>query len=145
MVKSLKEQLIELNKKIERKMANQEMESLTNMVTTLGKANVDKVVYQAYPNPMVYKRTYELQNSWKVNRYAPMLIGIASDRWDGDKYVSKVVETGQGYDYNSYVDNSYQEPRPFVKATRDEVLANGIHLIGFVDALQNAGFKVRIR
>lgn len=146
MAKGVKEQLQGIQKAIEKKVGENGLDDLADMVIGVGKEKVETEVYNVYREPKKYKRTYQLQNNWLINKYSPLRVGVASNRWDGDKYVSKVVETGDGYDYTSdYIILPYELPRPFFSETVREVEESKLHVIGYASALAKAGVKVRMK
>ena len=143
---SLSRQLEQIEKQREDKLGKDGLEPVADLISELGAQKVRDEVYNAY-FPIEYERTYQLENSWGVNKVSPMTIGVYSDRWDGDRYVSKIVETGEGYQFSPRDGSrgAYERPRPFFQATVDEVKATKLHVIGYATALGRAGFKTRMK
>lgn len=104
----------------------------------LGQKNVAEEVYSKY-DPVVYNRSMEMMTAFEVE---PTKDGIefSHDRRDGDRYVSEIVETGEGYQF--YKEGAaYLEPRPFF-ATTVEDLENGEFKKALKSGLINKGLKV---
>lgn len=107
---------------------------------------IDRVVYDAYPNPK-YKRTYQLQHPDSIQTVnVPGGVKITNVRTDGDhmndegtgKYVAHVVESGQGYDYPY----PGMKPRPFTEETRKELKQTGKHIYAVRKGLKEQGLRV---
>lgn len=144
---SITEQLKNLEEQIKRQLGVNGLDEVADKVIDVAKKQVKETVYDAYepvaPEKGGYERTYLLQNSWGVSLYSPLTIGVFSDRWDGSKYVSEVVETGKGYDITG--NYPYEVPRPFVQNTIDELKKTKIHVDAYAKALRDVGYKVRIK
>lgn len=97
-------------------MAKQAMNKGNNVkkvVIAEGEKQVEETVYQSY-TPNQYERTGLLKKSWKAEETADG-IAVYNDRRDGNKNVSEIVETGQGYQYEFDYNGV---PRPFTENTR---------------------------
>lgn len=57
------------------------------------------------------------------------------------KYIPYVVETGVGYDYTGY-GYEYENPRPFVKNTKEELERTGEHIEILKKELKNKNFII---
>lgn len=143
---SISNQLEELEKQIMKKLGDNGLDPLADLIKEVGKKKVKQEVYSAY-SPLEYERTYKLESDWGVNKVNPMTIGVYSDRWDGNRYVSGIVESGEGYQFKPRDGSrgAYERPRPFFQATVDEVKQTNLHVIGYATALGRAGFRTRMK
>ena len=142
MAKSIAEQLRALKPKIESEAQKVLNEAVADKVIEIGKKNVQTVVYDAY-NPSIYQRTGQLRDdAWEK---IPVECGILirNNRTDGDKQVSYIVESGQGYTakfaYNGV-------GRPFMQSTKDMITSSNIIENIFARELgRNLGVKCIVR
>ena len=62
--------------------------------------------------------------------------------------ISGVIEFGHGwdgerYDYSKDGSEEFAQPRPFIQATRDELVRSGKHIKAFRTSMQKQGFDIR--
>lgn len=88
--------------------------------------NIVTEVYDAYPDPKVYQRTYKLLQDVQVSdvqeQSDSLTIDIYAERKDDDKDIAKLVEEGHnisGYRYDFPTDERFTDPRPFMKSTME--------------------------
>lgn len=111
---------------------------VTNAVIQTGQAKIEELVYSYQPKQ--YRRTYELYNKWEKENI-DQGIKIYNDRRDGDKYIPKVIETGEGYDYTGF-GYEYEQPRPFISETVKELQNSKKHVEALKASLKRNGIKV---
>lgn len=142
MAKSIAEQLRALKPKIEGQAKKVLNEGVADKVIEIGKKNVQSAVYDAY-QPLVYKRTNKLRDkSWEK---IPVECGviIRNNRTDGDKQVSYIVESGEGYTANFAYSGV---GRPFMQTTKDMITSSDIIETAFARELSKAlGIKCIVR
>ena len=136
---SLEQQLTNIEKK--RKIQNALENEVANTVIEEGRNQVQKTVYDVYPNPKKYDRTGLLKESWSIE---PRTNGITikNTRTDDktNKYIPPVIETGIGYEYTGY-GYSYEKPRPFIQNTKKQIKQDGTHIKALKKGLQQRGVK----
>ena len=64
---SLSRQLEQIERQIEDRLGKDGLEPIGELISELGAQKVRDEVYNAY-FPIEYERTYQLENSWKMNK-----------------------------------------------------------------------------
>lgn len=149
MAESLEIQLANLAKQLQGNFEKAIRDKVPDEVIKIGKKKVQEVVYDYYPNPKVYTRKGEhsetegLINEWGTENIDSGVI-VRNTREDDKtgKYIPLVIETGEGYDYTGY-GYEYEDPRPFIKETRKELVKTGNHIKAFKKGMKEQGFKMR--
>jgi hypothetical protein len=121
------------------KKALQNGKHVKNTVIETGKKHVDKDVYAVY-EPKQYERTGLLRESWDVENTDDG-IAVFNTRTDGDKYIPETIEYGINYDYSGY-GYAYEQPRPFINNTREELRNSNALKEAMKKDLKDAGFDV---
>lgn len=129
-----------LQKQVQAALENEVAEAVKDVIQD----HVQKDVYDAY-NPKIHIR--DEHDGGLIDRRniesRPIKDGIEVEnvtRHDG-KYIPTVIETGQGYTYSGY-GYGYEEPRPFIANTREQIKKEQIHTKTLKKALEQKGFKV---
>lgn len=135
--KNLKEMEKYINEQA--KKALQNGKHVKNTVIETGKKHVDKDVYSVY-TPKIYERTGLLRESWDVENTDDG-IAVFNTRTDGDKYIPETIEYGINYDYSGY-GYAYEQPRPFIANTREELRNSNTLKEAMKKDLKNIGFNV---
>ncbi|TPG68711.1 hypothetical protein EEL31_09355 [Brevibacillus laterosporus] len=87
---------------------------------------VDTDVYESY-TPTTYKRTGKLKDDIEVS-LSNNTVSISPTRSENEKYIPRIIETGEGYDWiNSRIYKSKQK-RPFVQNTKEEIIDKKLHI-----------------
>ncbi len=139
---SIKELEIYVNKMAKQAMNNGK--AVKSTVIETGKRHVQTDVYDVYTpdpnNPHSYKRTGELKGSWDTE---PTTDGMAvfNDRTDEGRDVSKIVNTGEGYQYD--FDYNGVE-RPFIRNTANELQNSGELTEALKKDMRSAGFDMEV-
>ncbi|GCD10448.1 hypothetical protein [Clostridium tagluense] len=116
-------------------------------IIKLEQDHIQKDVYNAY-TPKIYPRTGDLKKkeNFKIER---TLNGISvknvtvHNGVNGEvKDIVDTVEYGRNYDFTGYA-YSYEEPRPFVQNTKDELVASQLHVKVLREEMKKKGFNVR--
>lgn len=131
----LKKIAIRLQSNIEKAMK----EEVAVVIVKEAKNKVDEMVYSY--KPKIYERTGELRDSWETVQIDNGIL-VRNTREDEGKYIPQVIETGDGYDYTGY-GYEYEEPRPFIEATREEIVSKGKHIKALKKGLKKQGLKIR--
>lgn len=69
-------------------------------------------------------------------------LSIESHRMDGDKNVSEVIVSGQGYDYDFPYNG---RSRDFVEATKEELFDTNAHVAAMYSGLKKQGLDVKVK
>lgn len=146
MASSLESQLQKIAKRINLEAKISLNTNVADKIIEQGKINVQTIVYDVY-EPFDYNRTHDLkERAWKVNS-TKSGVSIRTDRTDGGKQVSMIVESGYGYtipDRNTPL--QYGMPRPFMEKTREYAVGSGIvEEILAKDLSKELGLRVIIR
>lgn len=143
MAKSLKEQLKDMQAKIEKTAKNILKDEVFDEVKKIGRDSVQTHVYDAYPDP-VYKRTNQLRDTaWEVHETKDGVI-VRSNRTETSRktgkifQISHVVESGEGYTFpDTNVPPKYGKPRPFMEETVKEIERTDIVSKTLADELED--------
>ena len=159
---SLEQQLRAIEKKLQGKM-RRAMQSVAPVIKEVQSEQVEKKVYDAYPNPKQYDRRRDdgglssvdnmIHDITDVNggimlRIVNMTMSNPDFLPDNGKspfYIAGVVSQGHGYGNNYYdypYDSRFTNPRDFIQATRDELARSGKHILAFKEGLRKQGVKV---
>jgi hypothetical protein len=134
--------LNELAKYIDKMTKQSLIEHVAPIVKERMQEHVDTDVYEAY-KPKKYDRTGKLKKEIEIQEIEDG-IAITPTRTDEDtgKYIPAIIESGKGYTYSGY-GYAYEQPRPFVQNTKEEILHEGIHKKELVKSLKNKGLNIR--
>lgn len=143
-VPTIQEQLRKMQKDIEKKLGEKGLEKVAKTIIEEGKEQVDKVVYEAY-TPRMYERTGQLREQWGIMWTEPLIIGVYNNRWDEGVYIPEIIISGEGYSIKGNPPYGYERPRPFIKATIEELERSKAHVKAFKESLEDVGYKVRIK
>lgn len=121
---------------------------------------IDKTVYDAYKQPEVYERRndgnelrnensiggYVLNNTLEVYNAAPANPDIYErggkyESQNAGEYLAPIIEYGEGYDFPS--EEAYNEPRPFVSNTREQLKEEKQHVTALKNGLKSKGLNVK--
>lgn len=136
-----------LCKALQKKVEKAIQENVPEVVKDEMVRQIDAVVYNAYPNPIEYQRTYALKDKDNIAvANVPDGVSIQNVRSDGDhpndegtgKYVAYTVESGLGYDHPY----PGMAPRPFTDATREALARSGAHIEATKKGLKSLGVNV---
>lgn len=105
----------EIEKLAAKAMQKQNSETSKTVIET-GKKHVQEDVYDVY-DPIMYQRSGELKESWKVENTSNG-IAVSNDRHDDGRNVAEIIESGQGYQYDFEYNG---KARPFTENTREEL------------------------
>ena len=138
----IKLQLADLEKKLKKKIEDVMENEVAKVVIDEGKKQVQKEVYDKY-EPKKYQRTGRLKEEWSKESIdnGIRVINTREDDKTG-KYIPKVIETGEGYDYGGY-GYAYEKPRPFIQKTRESLEDSGNHIKALRKGLKRQGVKVK--
>lgn len=110
--------------------------------------HVEDDVYDYY-TPSLYKRTGDLANkeNMEVNVVGDCVIEVVNTTEHDGKLITPIVESGKGYTYNEsngYPNPpySYQDERPFMRNTAEELLNTNEHVIVLKTSLAKKGYKM---
>lgn len=110
-------------------LASQISSSLINVGEETKKTmqdRIDKDVYESY-TPTTYKRTGKLKDDIEVS-LTHNAVSITPTRSENEKYIPRIIETGEGYDWiNSKIYKTKQK-RPFVQNTKEEIIDKKLHI-----------------
>ena len=122
MAQSLKQQLERIAKNLQPQIEQIMREDVAEEVIELGKDNVQTVVYDAYNSPakFPYQRTGKLKEDWEKQN-VPNGVIVRNTRNDNSRNVASIVETGVGYSIKDKWGYGYEEPRPFIKTTKEQI------------------------
>lgn len=144
-VPTIQEQLARIEAEIKARLGEKGLQKVADEVVKEGKKQVEQVVYNAY-QPKFYDRTMGLRDQWGTMWVEPLIIGVYSDRWDGDKYLAPIIISGEGYSISGGTNPyPYEQPRPFIEETIKELERNKNHVKAFKSSLEDVGFKVKIK
>jgi len=120
------------------------------------KDNIDKYIYSVYPNPKIYKRTGNLKNAITksnaeikgneievevfVDDNIAQSYHMYNPNNDLEPY-AKIVETGIGYDFD--YPYAYNQPRPFMGKTKEEIGNNEVYKKELKKSLESKGLVVK--
>lgn len=148
MAKSIERQLKQLERKLKPVINKTMHHDMFNMLVKKGVDEVDKTVYDAYtPSDKegAYERTFKLRDkSWAKEEFNQglMFTNIREDK-DTGKYIPRVIETGEGYDYTGNPPYPYEYPRPFMGNIKQWLRDDKEHVKLMKEEVRKAGFKVR--
>lgn len=87
---------------------------------------IDKDVYESY-TPTIDKRTGKLKNDIEIS-LSHNTVSISPTRSENEKYIPRIIETGEGYDWiNSRIYKTKQK-RPFVQNTKEDIVDKKLHI-----------------
>ncbi|XOS93103.1 hypothetical protein ACLMAB_05505 [Brevibacillus laterosporus] len=87
---------------------------------------VDTDVYESY-TPTTDKRTGKLKDNIEIS-LSHNTVSITPTRSENEKYIPRIIETGEGYDWiNSRIYKTKQK-RPFVQNTKEEIIDKKLHI-----------------
>jgi len=133
--------LQDLFKFIESEVKDSLQKDVANKVIEVEQEHIKSDVY--FYEPKQYKRTGTLisKNSFEIK---PIENGVSirNITQHGGKDIPQVVEYGVDYDYTGY-GYEYEDPRPFVRNTREEIFRDNIHIKALKKGLVNKGYKIR--
>ncbi|MET3209904.1 UNVERIFIED_CONTAM: hypothetical protein ABIC26_002852 [Paenibacillus sp. PvR008] len=136
----------ELERLLKQKIASALQVDVAHTVKDNLKQSIEDNVYDVY-TPTVYERQRDQGGLTDERNIAVEMIGqdtvsIESQRMDGSKNVSLVVETGQGYDFEFAYSG---RPRPFVEKTVEELHNTNAHVAALHRGLERQGLDVEVK
>jgi hypothetical protein len=134
--------LNELAKYIDKLAKQSLIDHVAPVVKERMQEHVETDVYEVY-KPKKYDRTGGLKNDIEI-REVDNGVAIVPTRFDEDtgNYIPSIIESGKGYTYSGY-GYAYEQPRPFVQNTKEEILREGIHKKELAKSLKNKGLDIR--
>lgn len=134
--------LNELKKYVDAKVRESLKDDVAPVVKEKMQKHIESDVYDVY-EPKKYHRTGRLKKDIEI-REVDNGVAIVPTRTDGDteNYIPAIIESGKGYTYSGY-GYAYEQPRPFVQNTKEEILREGMHKKELAKSLKNKGLDVR--
>lgn len=141
MAKITLKNLSELKKYVDARVKESLKDDVAPVVKEKMQQNIETMVYSYEPKR--YNRTGQLKEDIDILEVKEG-VAIVPARTDEDsgKYIPSVIETGVGYDYTGY-GYEYEQPRPFVHETKEDIVREGIHKSELIKSLKNKGFDIR--
>lgn len=150
--------LKEMEKYIQDKINVSLEKDVAPVVKEIMSAEVQNTVYAEYPNPRVYERRLNKGGLMDINNMNDKLVtsgilSITNDTPFNPEYntvnsgdgLAGLVEFGHGryngieYDYPS--DERFTNPRPFIEATREDLIQTQAHTKALINGLKKSGIK----
>jgi hypothetical protein len=110
-------------------------------VIEVGKRHVESDVYDVYPDPVMYERTYQLRENWTAEDIENG-VRFYDPRYDEEtgKNITYTIVSGRGYDYP--VPPNLTQGRPFIEKTKEDLMQNKQHIEAFKEEMRERGFDV---
>jgi hypothetical protein len=129
---------------IENKAASVLKKEIADLVVETMQEKIEEEVYSVYEPKEYVRQRYQggLQDprNIEITMIGDNTISVENIRFDGDREVAEIVESGQGYTY----DFPYAGvPRPFTQATRDELNQSGKLKVAMSQGLRKRGFDTK--
>lgn len=110
------------------------------------KKQINATVYDSY-TPTQYDRTGELLQDSSIKsavsrKGADVELTVQSIRSEDGKDIAKIIETGQGYTWESSQIAKSKTPRPFHANTEEELASTGEHIQAIKAGLRKRGIDV---
>lgn len=152
-----------LLKYIQKQMNATMKEEVAQEVKFEEQRQIQKIVYEAYPNPYAYdRRMYDdggLQDldmmvavtEVRKNEVILSVVNMAKGQDEEDLYIAPLIEYGDGeghgeYQYKFNRDHSswrYLQSRPFTAETIDALRRSGKHIKAFKDGMRKRGIEIQ--
>ncbi|OZB98019.1 hypothetical protein [Paenibacillus sp. XY044] len=138
--------LKELENLIKAKISKSLQTSVAQVGRETMKEKIEDVVYAVY-EPVLYERQKDdggLTDDENIltTMVNDTTLSIESHRMDGDKNVSEVIVSGDGYDFEFPY---YGRPRDFVEATKEELADTRGHVAALYVGLKKQGLDVKVK
>jgi hypothetical protein len=148
---SLKNQLKEIEKKLNKKIHDAMKDEVFEKVRDVMQDHIMDDVYKKYTPYSTdgktphYERTYELIRDETIDgkMINDNTLEVKNTRSENDRNIVEVIETGKGYEWG-YTRNLDEEigDRPFIKNTRKDLLEHGQHINALKLGLKKRGVDV---
>ena len=138
--------LKDLEKILKQKIATSLQTDVSHAGREAMKDNIEHTVYEVY-EPTMYQRQKDNGGLTDDENIITTMVNdttlsIESHRMDGDKNVSEVIISGQGYDYEFPYNG---KPRDFVEATKEELIDTNAHVHALYVGLKKQGLDVKVK
>ena len=130
------------------------VEDVVPVVKETMQAEVQNTVYSVYEPSVYQRRLYNGGLMDEKNYHSELIadgtVAITNDTPINDAYggsnsmsLTEQVITGQGYDYQGSGTGAYLQPRDFISATEEDLVASGLHVTALKAGLAKRGFEVK--